>query len=344
MTDSAASAPLTPDHGPAGDLPGTAERVRATMLGAALADALSAPPSQDDVLRITADTQLTLYTMDGLLESIEWASAGEGADETACQWLAQLRWLRTQDAPWPENAPAPLPRWIDAHEVLHADRGHQGQTLEALRTGSMGEVERPVLPTAQDRTAVVRSIAYGLLPVGWRSMAPLTINAAAITHGSPEAQISTTAVALMVQAALVEGSRGTRRPVRAAASAAVEVLAQLTRPAPGTDALLRGALAGRAPAAEDQLTSAGALAGAVHAALEAEDADLAPRATWDAALAAAQRMQGEQPRGTAPLAGALVAAAHGAAALDGLPIEGLDAREVIEEAARRWVEGLGITG
>lgn len=414
MTADSSSPALLPDQSPAGDLPGSADRVRTVMLAAALADALtarlepaqtrtapaasfspgtgsgaafggaaaegtvsaavcgtaleSAPNDpQPEALRISADTQLALYTMDGLLESIEWAAAGEGADETACQWLAQLRWLRTQDVEWPESAPSPLPRWIDSHEVLHADHGHQGETLEALLTGSMGLVERPVLPQAQDRTAVIRSIPYGLLPVGWRSVAPLSIDAAAITHGRAEAQTATTALALMLQAAQVEGCRGTQAPVRAAAQAALEVVDQLTRPTRGTTEPLRAVLDEGDPdraAEQPQSTSAlreqaspgrsrildeeppesssRALAIGLRCALEAERTAAPAPELFEIAVAAARREQGSEARGSASLAAALLAAAHGGAVLAAQPLGRLEAREVIEQACRRWVQLLGL--
>lgn len=334
------------------------------------AAAVSGPTTlQLQPLRISADTQLSLYTMDGLLESIEWASAGEAADETACQWLAQLRWLRTQDVEWPESAPSPLPRWIDAHQVLHADHGHQGQTLEALLTGSMGLVERPVLPEAQDRTAVIRSIPYGLLPVGWRSIAPLSIDAAAITHGRAEAQTAATALALMLQAAQVEGCRGSEEPVRTAAESALDVLGRLTRPTRGTSELLQAVLDGRDPdtaagvaqdadtpqgqadsgaagssAGPDRDTSSRTLAIGLRCALEAEQTGASAPELWKTAVAAAQREQGSDARGSAPLAAALIAAAHGGASLEAQQIGRLEAREVIEEACQRWVQLLGLTG
>ncbi|WP_144791972.1 ADP-ribosylglycohydrolase family protein [Kocuria palustris] len=375
MTDSPAPDLLPADHGPAGDLPGLAERVRATMLGGALADALAlsaradgadgeggagaardaaaAGPDaataagEDRPLRIGADTQLSLYTMDGLLEAIEWAAAGEAADETACQWLAQLRWLRTQDVEWPEQAPSPLPRWIDDRAVLHADRGHQGQTLEALRTGMMGEVERPVLPEADDRTVAVRSIPYGLLPVGWRSIAPLTIDAAAITHGDAEAQTASTALALTLQAAAAAGCRGEPQPVRAAAEAALSVLDRLTRPSQRTAQLLREAVDDEAPehaAGQDDGSAPAAVARGVRAALHAEERGVDPEEQWESAVTAALGGDAGRERTCAPVAGSLTAAALGAAALPEARLARLDAREVIEEAARRWVEGLGITG
>lgn len=356
------------DHGPAPDLPGHRDRLRAIPMAAALGDALahgssapagvsssSAEEAQDGALRITADTQLMLYALDGLLEAVEWAGKGEGADETACQWLAQLRWLRTQDVAWPAAAPSPLPRWIDECPVLQADRGHQGQTLEALRTGAMGEVERPVLPAADDRTAMIRAIPFGLLPVGWRSMAALGINAAAITHGDAEAQSASVGTALVLQAALVAGCRRSgaeagiapedaAAALEDAAEAAWETLAELTRPSERTRELLRTALTASSPSGlGDGASAPQSLAIAVWAALGALREAGSPTAALELAVRRAAEAAAEAPRSPAPLAAALVAAVHGTAALPTEALAELEARDVLEEAAQRWIDGLGIS-
>lgn len=385
---------LSADSGPSAELDGFAERVSSIMLGAALGDAvatsaehLTADTAGDITenitgaaaarvpsgLRITADTQLALYAMDGLLEAIEWTAQGEGADETACQWLAGLRWLRTQDVTWPQDAPSPLPRWLDQAELLHADHGEQGETLEALRTGRMGEVARPVLPLAEDRGPVLRSIPFGLLPVGWRSMAPLTIDAAAVTHGEAEAQSAATGTALILQAVVVAAGRGRARPVAEGARAGLEVLAQLTRPAQRTRRLLELALdAADAAGADDGgtdrsrppaelgegATASQTLALGVWAAVVAQDEAAARVASGGAgeageagagsgalrtAIRLARGAAGDRPRSPAPLAAALVAASGGMGALPQVWLQRLDAAELIEQACDRWIEGLGLS-
>ena len=64
---------------------------------------------------------MTLYTVDGLVEALEWANSGVGADANACLWLAYLRWLDTQGEPAPSGS-RPQPRWIDAQQVLRHRR------------------------------------------------------------------------------------------------------------------------------------------------------------------------------------------------------------------------------
>ncbi|WP_298589286.1 ADP-ribosylglycohydrolase family protein, partial [uncultured Kocuria sp.] len=256
---------LSPDTGLDPAWPEYADSVRAVLLGGALGDALGARvPSGGEprpggtgadtpgalggpgtaggpaaALQVSGGTQLTLYTLDALQEVVEWANQGQAADETACLWLAYLRWLRTQDEPHPAEAPRPLPRRIDEDEVLHAVRAPDGTVLEALRSGRMGEVERPVLPDAGGAGAVQRSAPFGLLPhVGWRTLAPLAINGAALTHGHPEAQTAAAVHGFVVHAAVRARREGLPRPVAAAVAAARETAGNLTRPVAGTLARL----------------------------------------------------------------------------------------------------------
>ena len=143
MTTDAPLPGSRPSDPTAQTVPGYASRVRGCLLGGALGDQLGAAVASDsfdvisgrfgaDGLRdfsqlpepghFTDDTQLTLYTLDGLTEALEWANAGTAADEAACLWLAYLRWYATQEGRFPDNAPAPQPRWIDSQSVLHARR------------------------------------------------------------------------------------------------------------------------------------------------------------------------------------------------------------------------------
>lgn len=217
-----------------GFLPEVPQRLAAVLEGLAVGELRSHGASHAAQTRATPYTLLTLFTADGLLEALEWANAGQPADENACLWLAYLRWLRFQEAPWPEAAPSPLPRWFDAtvKNSFPADAGARvtHQSLEALSTGAMGEVERPVLPEAQEPDVVLRSVALGLLPTGWKSVTAMTVNGAAITHGHPEAQVASVGAALMVQATATAALRGDPQPVRRALEATVEILPQVTRP------------------------------------------------------------------------------------------------------------------
>ena len=111
------------------------------------------------------DTQMTLYTVDGLLEALEWANSGVAADTNACLWLAYLRWLGSQGVPLPDSAPFQPPRWIDGHDVLRHRRAPGNACLSGLATGEMGTVYRPVNPESKGCGTVMRSAPFGLIPL-----------------------------------------------------------------------------------------------------------------------------------------------------------------------------------
>ncbi|WP_344122062.1 ADP-ribosylglycohydrolase family protein [Kocuria aegyptia] len=368
---------LSPDTGLDPAWPEYAGSVRAALLGGALGDALGArghaerparpgatgadavPGPQGaggpaTVLRISDGTQLTLYTLDALQEVVEWANQGHAADETACLWLAYLRWLRTQGERPPAEAPQPLPRPIDELEALHAVREPDATVLEALRSGRMGEVERPLLPDAKGAGPVRRSAPFGLLPhVGWRTLAPLAINGAALTHGHPEAQTAAAVHGFVVHAAVRARREGVPRPVAAAVAAARETAGHLTRPVAETLARLDDAVraAERAdvdPGALPRLLGAGGaapetLAGGLGAALRAE-AEAAgapdPRAVFRRAVELGTA-HGAAPAATGAVAGAVTGAACGTAALPPEWLARLDARDAVSGTAERWLREVG---
>jgi ADP-ribosylglycohydrolase len=184
------------------------QRVHGSLLGGALGDALGYLVELEDIaairsrfgtggvtgpdaspFRFSDDTQLTLYTVDGLVEALEWANDGVSADEMAILWLAYLRWLATQGEAPPAPAPVPPPRWIDRQEVLQHRRDPGDACLSGLLTGVMGTRRKPLNPRAKGAGALMRSAPFGLVPRIPGEMADrLTLDAAALTHGHPAAQ------------------------------------------------------------------------------------------------------------------------------------------------------------
>ena len=109
-------------------LPSPKSRIHGCLLGGALGDSLGYAIEFDSITAIrrrfgadglrdfaaldggshfSDDTQMTLYTVDGLVEALEWANSGVGADANACVWLAYLRWLNTQGVSRPGSGSAP---------------------------------------------------------------------------------------------------------------------------------------------------------------------------------------------------------------------------------------------
>ncbi|MFI7584381.1 ADP-ribosylglycohydrolase family protein [Kocuria sp. M1N1S27] len=367
---------LLPDTGLDPGWPEYADSVRAALLGGALGDALGSlarsdgrrPPAPSHgaesprgrretgdattVLRISGSTQLTLYTLDALQEVVEWANQGHAADETACLWLAYLRWLRARGGPHPAEAPRPLPRPIDEQEALHTAREPDDTALEALRTGRMGEVERPLLPEAKGCGTVPRSVPYGLLPhVGWRTLAPLAINGAAVTHGHPEAQTAAAVQGFVVHAAVRARREGVERPVAAAVAAARETAGNLTRPVAETlerlgDAVRAAEQETLDPEDLTRLLGAGrsapeALAIGLCAALAAEAGDPHGRDPQTVFRRAVALATGHDGAAAGAVAGAVTGAALGTAALPPEWTARLDARDAVAGTADRWLREVG---
>jgi len=151
------------------------------------------------------DTQMTLYTVDGLLEALEWANSGVAADTNACLWLAYLRWLGSQGVALPDSAPFQPARWIDSHDVLRHRRAPGNACLSGLATGEMGTVYRPVNPDSKGCGTVMRSAPFGLIPhVPADAVYKMSADAASLTHGHPAARQSAGVFSVLIHA-LVSG-------------------------------------------------------------------------------------------------------------------------------------------
>ena len=203
-------------------IPSRESRIHGCLLGGALGDSLGYAVEFDDIATIRStfgpdglqdfsaldggshfsdDTQLTLYTVDGLLEALEWANSGVAADTNACLWLAYLRWLGTQGVAVPASAPFQPPRWIDAQDVLKSRRSPGNACLSGLATGEMGTVKRPVNPDSKGCGTVMRSAPFGLIPhLEAKTVYKLSADAASLTHGHPAARQSAGVFSLLIHA------------------------------------------------------------------------------------------------------------------------------------------------
>src|SRR5689334_6831724 len=155
-------------------LPGYRSRVRGCLLGGAIGDALGAPSASpiDSLARIRAaygpdgltgpvldggqalvtdDTQMTLFTVEGLMR-------GGGARGV---YDAYLRWFDTQRRPGP---PAHPDGWLAAQSWLYAQRAPGNACLSGLRAGWMGTTDRPQNPDSKGCGTVMRSAPFGLRP------------------------------------------------------------------------------------------------------------------------------------------------------------------------------------
>ncbi|MBD3176756.1 MAG: ADP-ribosylglycohydrolase family protein [Armatimonadia bacterium] len=324
-------------------------RIRGCLLAGACGDALGAPveflklpeirarygeagigdivPSQG---RITDDTQMSLFTVEGLIEA-----ARRGRERGICHAPsmihdAYLRWLRTQGhtSSHPRFGAAQDVGWLHSLPELNQQRAPGNTCLRGLESGRTGTMEEP-LNDSKGCGGVMRVAPVGL---AFRGADAFRIGAesAALTHGHPSGYLSAGALALMI-AEIMEGA-DLPAAMAAASSELVrwpsheETLAAL-------DAGVRMAGNGR-PACEDLERLGGgwvgeeALAISVCAALASED--------LPDGLRLAANHSGDSDS-TGAITGHILGAWHGEQAIPGSWIEALELHEEIERLAEEFI-------
>ncbi len=321
----------------------TRDRYRGCLLGGAVGDALGAGiefMSLDEIGRrygpagvtgyvpcygrssaITDDTQMTLFTAEGLLR----ARRG-GGDVPGAVWQAYQRWLLTQGARGPGGADG----WLIGQGFLHHQRAPGTTCLSALEDGRPGTPYRPV-NDSKGCGGVMR-----VAPAGLAGGDPFTLGgqAAALTHGHPSGYLAAAAFAQMISH-LAGG--GTLPDAVGEALAAV-------RDAPGSGAAGSGdgsevsaalaaaaAAAAAGPPSTRIMCSLGAgwvaeeaLAVAVYCALTAAD--------FRSGVLLAVNHGGDSDS-TGAICGNLLGASLGVQAIDADLLDGLEGRDVIRQVA-----------
>ncbi|MEV5428490.1 ADP-ribosylglycohydrolase family protein [Streptomyces sp. NPDC052701] len=322
-------------------------RVRGTLLGVAVGDALGAPvdgldlpgireahgpeglldlaPAYGRRGAVTHLTQLTLFSVDGLIRAQVRRDTGAWHPPTDLH-RAYLRWAVTQ-RDWGPDERRGEDGWLAREEWLYARRGPTRALLLGLGDDTMGTLDAPKNPKERGPEAAVRSAPFGLL-VGWEPqlVAQLAVECAAQTHGHPAAYLAAGAYALVVHA-LARGDS-----LDGAVQRALALLAARPGHQPVSDALQHalGAVRQGMPAPErvarlaGEGTAEGMVAAAVYCALVAEDVrhGLCLAVNHDGRSAAA-----------GALTGGLLGALHGETALPPAWLAGLEGRPTILELA-----------
>jgi ADP-ribosylglycohydrolase len=213
------------------DLPDHRSRVRGCLLGGALGDALGAPIEfepirrirkqygsagltgpvadwRDQVGLITDDTQMTLFTVEGLIRGSEAATDGPThAEETGAVRRAYLRWLDTQQnsSPPPASSVNEMVRtgWLREQKWLYSQRAPGNACLSGLRhrqavAPAPPGLPGPVNPSSKGCGTVMRSAPFGLRARSARHAFDLAVECAQITHGHPTGYLAAGALAALV--------------------------------------------------------------------------------------------------------------------------------------------------
>ncbi|WP_405771719.1 ADP-ribosylglycohydrolase family protein [Streptomyces sp. NBC_01538] len=194
-------------------------RVRGTLLGAALGDALGAPldgltlasvheaygaDGLTDLAfaygrrgAITDLTQLTLFTLDGLIRAQVRRDTGAWHPPTDLH-RAYRRWAATQ-SDWGPDERRKDDGWLAREEWLYARRDPSLACLLGLGDETMGTLDAPKNPGEAGAEAAARSGPFGLL-VGWEPqlVMQLAVECAAQTHGHPTGYLAAGAYAVIV--------------------------------------------------------------------------------------------------------------------------------------------------
>ncbi|GGT35938.1 ADP-ribosylglycohydrolase family protein [Streptomyces purpureus] len=324
-------------------------RVRGCLLGGAVGDALGAAvdrltleeiraahgpegladpaPAYGRRGAVTAATQLTLFTVDGLIRAQVRRDTGAWHPPTDVH-RAHLRWAATQ-RDWGPDERRKDNGWLAREEWLYARRDPARACLTGLGDEILGTLDAPKNPGARDSGAMVRSAPFGLL-VGWEPqlVCQLAVECAAQTHGHPAAYLAAGAFAVIVhglargetvdgsvQRALVQlAPRPGHQPVTEALQHALGAVRQGI-PGPGRIA----ALCGGDPALAEHT-----LAVAVYCALVGEDVRHGLRLS----------VNHDGPSATTgALTGALLGALHGETALPPAWLADLEGRPTVLELA-----------
>jgi ADP-ribosyl-[dinitrogen reductase] hydrolase len=281
---------------------------------------------------VTDDTQMTLFTLEGLIRASVAGRSGQPPDQPAdpvqALYRAYLRWLATQDGP---GSIARDDGWLVSKKVLHHQRAPGLTCLSALRSGKAGTPGSP-LNYSKGCGGVMRAAPCGLMADDPGRAFDLGCASAALTHGHPSgwypAGVLATTVCLEVRGA----------PLPEAVNAARCLLDG--RPGAGetTEALDSAVgLAGRGrPLTPEDLEMLGAgwvgeeaLAIATACALSAADRGLGSSKPADALLLAASH-SGDSDS-TAAITGNLLGAAWGTAAFPEQWLRAIDVREIVED-------------
>lgn len=168
---------------------------------------------------ITDDTQMTLFTAEGLLRAETRRHLHGQADLVAEIYQAYLRWLHTQDhrSKSPCFEPASFNGWLIGIKDLYSCRAPGLTCLSALSSREMGTISTP-LNNSKGCGGVMRVAPAGLVAATPRQAFQLGIDAAAITHSHPSGYFSSGCFAAIIRL-LLDG-----QPLEGAIEMALDLL------------------------------------------------------------------------------------------------------------------------
>ncbi len=214
----------------------TRSAIRGSLLGGAIGDALGAPIEFMDLADIrrefgpsgltgfqpaygrdggavTDDTQMTLFTAEGLIRADNRSKSRGSCHTPSVVWHAYQRWFETQGG---HVKPELLDGWLFTNRWLHHRRAPGNSCMSALAGGVMGTRDQPV-NDSKGCGGVMRMAPVGMSVA--RDPFDVGCDFAAITHGHASGFIAAGAFAQII-AELTVGEPLVEAVRRAASQAA----------------------------------------------------------------------------------------------------------------------------
>lgn len=203
-------------------LRGNIDKIAGCLLGGALGDALGAPVESytyNQIIKeygpdgicelqcgihgkaeITDDTQMTLFTAEGLLRAECRAYRKEIkrnlSDTTMVVFRAYLRWLYTQGLSTSHWNGRDYDGWLVGVKQLYVNKEAGTTCITTLGKGMMGRIDRPI-NNSKTCGAIMRIAPVGLFE-SEEDVFELGCRIGAITHGHPSAYFSAGAMSLLI--------------------------------------------------------------------------------------------------------------------------------------------------
>jgi ADP-ribosylglycohydrolase len=194
------------------------EFFRGCLLGGAIGDALGWPiefTEYDEIIEefgedgindlvlsksgkaeITDDTQMTLFTAEGIIRAQTRGNEKGICDPISVVYFAYKRWLNTQGYKREKDYEWIYDGWLLDIKELHAKRAPGNSCLSALCSNKMGSIDDPI-NDSKGCGGVMRVAPVGLFYSKERAF-EMGADFAALTHGHPSGYLSAGALSLII--------------------------------------------------------------------------------------------------------------------------------------------------
>lgn len=157
---------------------------------------------EDGKAQITDDTQMTMFTAEGLLRAESRLTSKGICHAPTVIYFAYQRWLFTQGYPKKKDIKFIYDGWLLDINRLFVTRAPGNSCISSLLKDEKGTKENPI-NNSKGCGAVMRSAPFGLFLEKNKAF-KIAIETAALTHGHPTGQLAAGAFAYMI-AEIIEG-------------------------------------------------------------------------------------------------------------------------------------------